>query len=117
VVFAYADGSYSLDSCLISRPVTIWLEATLPTGSGGVTVGEVKIVGASKVRMKKSPAILTEVDVLDEKAGYAEFRGARFNNLFIYEGSGWGHLQEAGVEDGVTYSVGANVRLTFALTK
>lgn len=125
VGFDYGDGSYPLDSCVISRAVTIldvawpagsslnglsrgFLEATLPADSSTLTIGEVKIVGRSKIQMKKTPPALDHV-APDEK-GYAELRGARFTGLNFYEGTAYGHLRQAATVDGVAYEAGALVR-------
>ena len=109
VGFSYVDGSYPLDSCVLSRPATIlnvtwpaesslnalsrgFLEATLPADSSNLTIGEVKIVGRCKIQMNKNPPSLDHVTP-DEK-GYAELRGARFDGLNFYEGTSYGHLRQ-----------------------
>jgi hypothetical protein len=133
VGFDYGDGSYPLDSCVISHPVTVvdvvwpagsglrglsmdWLEATLPVDSGQLTIGEVKIVGRCKVHLKKTPPTLESVAPLDE-AGYAELRGARFAEFNVVDGSGWGRLAEAANFDGIAYQAGALVRFVIGPQK
>ncbi len=125
VGFEHGDGSYPLDSCIVAREVTIlgvpWpagssLEALsrdfLLATSSNLTIGEVKIVGRSKIQMKKTPPSLDHVT--PDENGYAEFRGARFADLNFYEGTSYGHLREPATVDGVAYEAGALVRFKIA---
>jgi hypothetical protein len=134
VGFEYGDGSYPLDSCVIRLPVTVldvvwpsgtslkalsrgWLQATLPRGSGGVVIGEVKIVGRCKISLTKTPLTIDNLESLDEKAAYAELRGARFTQMNFYQGSGWGELAEPAIIDGVAYEAGASIRINTGSAK
>ncbi len=130
VGFVSSDGSYPLDSCVIRIPVKLldivwpadskvdgmgmaWLEVTLPAGSAGVTVGEVKIVGRCKINLKKAPTLLTGVKALRGEAGYAALRGARFTEMILFDGLGWGDLAEAARVDDNDYEAGAHIRFKF----
>jgi hypothetical protein len=134
VGFTYREGEYPLDSCVISRPVTrmevMWpagsrldglvmgggLAVTLPAGSAGVTMGEIKIVGRCRINMTKSPRALNGVEALDSDA-YISFRNGRFADFNIYKDEGYGHLRDAGHVEGVPYQAGDLVRWSMGFPK
>jgi hypothetical protein len=124
--FAYGDGSYPLESCVIRRPVKLmgvewpagsalnalargWLEVTLPEASSAVVIGEVKAVGRSRISFSQEPHLLDSVRSMDADA-YAEMRGGHFADLNFYQGSAYGHLAEAATVEGIAYGAGDLVR-------
>jgi hypothetical protein len=124
VGFAYDHGEYKLDRCVTGSPATLrevnWpagshleglasgagLAITMPSGSAGVTVGEIKIVGRCRVHLAKS---LSGVEAL-EPAAYIGFRSGRFADFNIVKDQGYGHLRDAGQVEGVAYKAGDLVR-------
>jgi hypothetical protein len=87
-----------------------WLKVTLPRSSASLRVGELTLAGPCIVSFDKTPPLLKDATALDPATAYVQFRGARFTELTIYQGYGWGHLAEAAMFEGTQYNAGALVR-------